>query len=183
MGSGYGSPSGYGLPSGWGYGSPTPSLPWNLAEADPGYGSPSITIAPVIQGQTATTAYADDGGAKVVLLAAWVDSGPYYVRLVDVDGNLFPALRNTYSGVIGQADACYPDPTKESLSFILPPASPGVYSIRLRYGPNAALEILISGALRIVRRSRSAETYRLRTQLPPIYNCGPRSARQEPAFT
>lgn len=190
---GYGSPSSFGVgsptqPFDWGYGSPTPDgsgpyATWPTADAanefDTGYGAPYNVIVPVITFGTAaeTTALPANGGVIIKLSLSggnkWPVTGPYQVRLIDPAGVARPTTGDCYSGVPGQGSEIFTDVVNESLSFVLPPLSPAVYDVRVRYGPTFALEILLDNALIVADRNYSKATTSVRRVFPPYYKVGP----------
>ncbi len=167
-----------GTPNDWGYGSPTPSFAWTPELADAGFGAAASIIAPVVKAAE-VGAWPDDGGVFIVLLAAWAHPGPYYVRLKK-GATLYPADDNCYSGVVGQRDKCTPDGAMTSLRFVLPPAPPDTYDIRLRFGVET--EVIIPSAIVIQNRMRSESVYRMRLRLPKNYLTGARQLRAEPTL-
>jgi len=167
--SGIGSPTTlFGLPStnyDTGEGSPSTLFGVAASSFDHGTGSPSafalsfVVVAPV------DGIYPDDGGEVVTLEGSFTDTNPYSVRLIDQGGALYPELVDCWSGVVAQGTECYPDTVANRLSFVLPPMPPGVYDIRVTYGPSAGLVHTLEDAIRIVPRNRSRATYRMRSNL------------------
>lgn len=169
---GWGWSSGAGAPySGWG---------WPSGGGAPysGVGDHTSLLTPTVV--DARDAYPDNGGVVITLAANWLVRGPYFVRLVDGDGDVWPRDRNAYSGRLGQTDACFTDTTMETLAFVLPAAPPGTYAIRLKWGANAALTTTLANAIVIQRRMRPPAVYRLRTGLPELYPLGARRPDDEP---
>ena len=194
---GYGSPSSFGVgsptaPFDWGYGSPTPdgTTPyetWPTADAanefDTGYGAPFAVIAPTVTFGGLDGAKLPGNGGVIVKLSLttgkWPEVGPYRVRLIDPAGAVRPNDTDCYSGVPGQDTSVFTDVVNESLSFVLPPLSPGAYNVRLRYGPTFTDEILLEKVVVITRRNYASETYKIRRLYPPFYESGPIVIRSE----
>lgn len=175
----------------WGFGDPVPDA-WAAVPADWAFGDvPPDGLTPVIVPIKATQLYPDDGGEVILLQGDWSAAlpdagvfGPYRVQLVDAfTGALYPPTTQAlgaHSARIGKGIACETDKAKRRLLFALPTSPPGVYDVKVSYGPNFATTITIVKALRVVRRNRAPEDWALRRALPPAWTAGPRMAETEP---
>lgn len=150
----FGSPTSFnGVPlaSLWepGFGSPSTFDGSEFGYQGSGFGSPTIgylsgdgetPVEPPTFAFTTTVAngeYGDDGGALVTLVApgGFPSRGPYRVRLVDADGNLWPPATHPacYSAQAGGGDACMTNRSQELLRFTLPKLPQGAYGVRLSW--------------------------------------------------
>lgn len=173
--------TGYGSPEigDAGYGSP-----WTLggyeAPGDTGYGSPYVEAAFVEVFPAGV--WPDDGGVMVALRGDWPASGPYRVRLVDVDGALYPLADYCHGGVPGSGSSIYargPADAWDEVRFVLPPAPPGLYDVRVEWGVGWSHDVTVPG-LRIVHRTRHPAVYRMRSGIPSTLAAGARSLADEP---
>jgi hypothetical protein len=190
---GDGSPSGLGdAPVDWGDGSPTPAS-WDADSADLGDGSPSAfgLVAELVGGRV----FRDDGGEIVELRAEWPTVGPFRVRLYDVEGAAVPSDVYLHSGVPGQGALAYANAARDTLRCVLPPAPPGIYTIRIEWQPVINLfgkpeptslgwtqSTDVATTIRLATRYRRPQTWRMRSLLPPEVHrgaTGPRSHRTE----
>jgi hypothetical protein len=170
-------------PPGWdedppieGFGDATPPG-W---EGDPGiagFGEPAVALGPYIL--FAGDLIPDEGGTVVEIISLWADV-PHRVQVVDADGNLYPETDYAYGTVIGQGVDLTPTASLQRIRFATPPLPPGVYDIRVYWGPAFGQSIDIEEAFRVIRRGRVEDTYRIRKMLPrDIYNTGTRSIEEE----
>lgn len=186
---GYGNPV---PPGSWlddpdfGWGSPTPPA-WVGDYLDGGYGSPGPLYgdgspAPYLFPQVVP----DEGGILVTVVVTAVGEDPYRIRLYDAVGTAYPVSDFAYGAVPGGGTVVYPPfdkvspPSSVGLVFTVPPLNQGLYDVGVEYGAGFGQEILIEGGLKVVRRMRCAETYRIRNRLQPVFATGPRSLFQEP---
>lgn len=152
-----------------GFGSPS-SIGSDTAIAaggEHGAGSPSgiTAIVPVIA-STAFGAFGDDGGAIVRMSATWGE-GPYYVRLLDGNGDVHPAVGFAWSGVPDQGSACYPKTNGEELTFVLPAVEAAEYAVRVYASDAGGSDYVDSiNTLMVQRRTLYGASYRLRNAFP-----------------
>lgn len=169
---GYGSPSSVGF--GPGYGSPS------VVGLGAGYGDPSgaLGLTPVIVG---TLTFSDYGGGLVTLTGDF-SAGPYYMRMLDAGGGLFPTVGYAWSGVPGQGAACYPWTVGDTIQFILPAIEPGVYQARVYLDDTETVWADSANQLEVKRRVYASATYRFRLAFPSRWlGPGPRRVRDEHA--
>lgn len=167
---GYGSPSTIALDAG--YGSPS-----SIA-LDAGYGSPSAALA-LVPSVLGVTTLPDIGGSIVTLSATW-GAGPYYIRLVDADGNLYPSVGYCWSGVPGNGPACYPQTNGENLTFVTPAVTPAVFTVRVYLDEAGSSSTDAANQITIVRRVYYGLVYDQRRAFPSLWlGPGPRRVRDE----
>ena len=106
-----------------------------------------------------------------------------FVKLVAADDTEYPLTEYCYSSTPGSGYEVYPNGALDQLSFTLPPLVPGVYHILFKYGFKLSKEIEFKNAITVMRRNRSKETARVRSNLPPFYKTGPRRVRDERSLT
>jgi hypothetical protein len=178
-------PSGY-YP--WGAGSPTPGV---IPVLSPGIGGGDPSLPQPIVVQDGGLPYADEGGARVVLLADWATmagAGPYRVQLRDpFTQAIFPLTRFgclsplSGDGVRFGFGLLYTDDVVKRLVFAMPPMPPGVYDILISYGPTYATSRVVESAVRVIRRSRCLQTWTIRAWLASLQSgAGPRQADTQP---
>ncbi len=168
--SGYGSPSTIGLDAG--YGSPS-----SIA-LDAGYGSPSMALA-LIPSVVSETTLPDIGGDIVTLQGTW-GAGPYYIRLVDSDGNVYPSVGYCWSGVPGNGPACYPQTNGVNLTFVTPAVTPAVFTVRVYLDEAGTSYSDAANQITIVRRVYYGLVYEERRAfLSQWLGPGPRRIRDE----
>lgn len=168
--SGYGSPSTIGLDAG--YGSPS------FIALDAGYGSPSMALA-LIPSVVSETTLPDIGGDIVTLQGTW-GAGPYYVRLVDSDGNVYPSVGYCWSGVPGNGPACYPQTNGANLTFVTPAVTPAVFTVRVYLDEPGTSYSDAANQITIVRRVYYGLVYEERRTFPSQWlGPGPRRIRDE----
>ena len=195
---GFGSPTGSALPTGavdpgfkdWGFGDPTPSTWPDGFSKDYGFGS----VAPAPFEPTTSDGvfvFPDDGGVVVRLVATWTDIGPYRIQLVEKGtSTVFPnpsVQLGCYSGIAGQGTDCYTTTKIKNgikvpgrwLEFALPPLPPGIYQIRLSFGPGYLTIKNVEDLIRVVHRSRSVQQWSIRSTFPGIYTTHARRPQQE----
>jgi hypothetical protein len=174
----------------WGFGDPTPD-PWPDAfSEDYGFGD----IAPAPFEPTVSDAifiFPDDGGHVVRLVATWTDIGPYRIQLIEKGtAAVFPnpaVQLGCYSGIAGQGVECFTTTKLKNgikvagkwLEFALPPLPPGVYQMRLSFGPGYLTIKNIDDLIRVVHRNRSLQQWSIRSTFPGIYTTHARRAQQE----
>jgi hypothetical protein len=168
-----------------GFGSPVPDTFDPATEAEAGFGSPVELIDPGLLALAATVdikqpVVSDDGGDIITLFADWTTVGPYRVRLHAVNGDTFPDVGFAYSGVPGQGNVVFANAALDLLEFVMPPAPPGKYIVRLEFGPNFTQSVDVVEELLVMRRNRSAATYRMRRKTPDT--TGPVHHETEPRF-
>jgi hypothetical protein len=152
-----------GTPYDWGAGSPSPAYPWTGPYTNTGSGSPFAIIGAIV-GEGSILP--DEGGELVRLIGTgWPTQGPYAVRLIDAVGGVWPVDRDCYGAVMGQGSDIYLQPSGSEIVFASPPCPPGTYDVRLQWGE--ADEYTADDVLEVVVRNRDAQTYRLRSLLPP----------------
>ena len=188
---GYGAPAGLGTPGAgeecpWGYGDPAGGTFGEGIESG-GYGSvfsffaASIGVLPLPFG-----AVPDEGGPVITLTGVFPIRGPWRVRFVNVNGDVFPGDGSYCWNLTGPNRRTdngwdvFTDLAQGSMSFGLPvlPPQPS-YDVRLYWGPNFTLTLDVPDVLEVVYRQRDATTYRLRLTLPPWMATGPRMLSQE----
>lgn len=182
---GYGSPTslppagshpqdrGFGSPTSW-----TPVTGYGLGDA--GFGSPYsplAAIAPPEFGPPPAT-FGDEGGYVYQLVGAWPIPGPYTVRFLNGVGAPFPAVGGAYSAVPGERDRCQANSFGDLLTFTIPPLNPDTYDIEVTWELGGYL--LLEDVVKIIRRNRSRETYRLRRGYQDEFKVGPGRMEGEP---
>lgn len=167
---GSGSPSTIGAFTAYdaGAGSPTTTGAFTILDlgGEHGAGSPSgiTAVVPVIT-QPALGAFGDDGGAIVRLTASW-EAGPYYIRLLDGNGDVHPSSGFAWSGRPGHGAACYPLPNGTELTFVLPAVESGEYIVRVYGNTEGTLYVDSLNTLLVQRRTLYGGAYRMRNGFP-----------------
>lgn len=122
----------------------TPSSGFANPSNDYGYAE-DPPLAPSFGLVTTNTSgeFGDDGGALVELYAPAADlpsRGPYRVRLVDADGNLWPpaSLPGCPAAIAGAFDNVNANASREYLRFALPVLPQGAYGIRITWDDGAS---------------------------------------------
>ena len=183
----------------WGYGDPTPAgFDPATDPLDLGYGSvPTAAFVPTVAKGAIVP---DDGGAIFALAGEWpslgvppgMRAGPFRVQFVARDGTVYPdptkrfgcysARVNIRQG--GRGTACETNLARTRLEFASPVAPPGVYDVRVSWGPHWAEGVTASGAVTVVYRHRSLSEYTIRSSLPELYKgAAPRAAGSERLLT
>jgi hypothetical protein len=165
--------------AGWGFGSPDPS-DFTLYAGDTGFGSPFIDVYSV-QILDPLAGYGDDGGYIVEVFANWPVPGPYRFSLID-GGDTYPEGGGyCYSGIATQGSNCYTfNVGAEVVRFVLPPAPPATYDLKIEWGANFGQSTTAIGAVVVVPRNRARDTYAVRRRLPAHYKAGPATSRRDP---
>lgn len=167
---GYGSPSTIALDAGYG------SL--SSIALDAGYGSPSAALA-LIPSVVSERTLPDIGGSIVTLQGTWSD-GPYYIRLVDADANVYPSVGYCWSGVPGNGPACYPQANGVNLTFVTPAVTPAVFTVRVYLDEAGTTYSDAANQITIVRRVYYGLVYDQRRAFPSLWlGPGPRRVRDE----
>jgi hypothetical protein len=177
---------GFGSPTSW-----TPSTAYGLGDA--GFGSPYSPIVLLfpplgpfpllppldpIDPPPPPALFGDEGGYVYGLQGSWPIPGPYTVRFLDGLGAPHPAVGGAYSAIAGERDRCATNPFGDLLVFTIPPLNPGLYDIKITWQPGG--ELVFEDAIRIIRRNRDAETYRLRRGYQELFEVGPGLLEGEP---
>lgn len=151
-----------------GAGSPTTTGAFSSLDlgGEHGAGSPSgiTAVVPVIAAAE-LGAYSDDGGEIVRLTATW-GAGPYYIRLLDGNGDVHPAIGFAWSGVPDRGPACYPLPNGTELTFVLPAVEAAEYIVRVYDNDQGTLYVDSLNTLTVKRRTLYGAVYRLRNAFP-----------------
>lgn len=178
---GAGSPSYLGVAPDGGAGSPSALTG---SEGDLGAGSPtmynpaSLSIAITPDGGE----YGDYGGDIARVVGIWPLQGPYRCRITsDAGVTYYPDADGCYGAREGKGPACETDPRKRLLTFSVPPAPLGTYDLEIAYGPGFGTSITLTGAIEILSRDRSLETWGMRRTFPQWVATGGRTSQGTPA--
>lgn len=178
----------------WGFGDPDtlggtqapPPSSVGFGHVDPGdgvsvagFGSPS-NVGVLAPERALGLVGSAAGGQVVTLSATWPIAGPWRIWLEAPDGQVFPPAPATGATApmatsvfgqpqrLGDPEAAYA--SGRSLSFIIPPAPPGFYTVVAQAG---SYGLRFVGALRLLPAPPCSMTYTLRTSFPPgAYDVG-----------
>jgi hypothetical protein len=164
-----------------GFGSPTTWAPaTSYGQGDAGFGSPYSPLAalpPIIFPPPPAT-FGDEGGYVYSVSGTWPIRGPYTVRFIDELAAPHPAVGGAYSAIPGERDDCQTNPFQDLLTFTIPPLNPGLYDLQITWDPGG--ELILEDVIKIIRRNRDAETYRLRRGYQSLFRVGPGLVEGEP---
>jgi hypothetical protein len=102
------------------------------------------------------------------------------VRFLDELAAPHPAVGGAYSAIPGERDDCRTNPSQDLLTFTIPPLNPGLYDLKITWDPGGLL--LFEDVIKIIRRNRDAETYRLRRGYQSQFKVGPGLVEGEPTL-
>ena len=122
----------------------------------------------------------DEGGHVITLAADWPNSGPYFVKFRNTEGDVLPLDRGAYGLVPGYADEVYVSGSK--LRFGMPPLDSGIYDVLVFSG--GLLYQTLPEAIEVVPRLRAWPIgYAFISSFATRWKLGPRRVELEDLAT
>ena len=142
-----------------------------ILSRDTGFGSPLDGVDfPV--GLIGDGIFGDDGGEFVAIFGIWGDLiltprrqfvGPFLIQLrSQEDLTIYPCK----SALAGFKNLTYSDITQRVIKASLPPLKHGIYDVIIKYGLNYSLQIIMEGAITIIRTNRNQNEINIAKSMP-----------------